>query len=144
MIKIQQLQRFELISQLLPFALTLCVCVCMCFGRLHLYVTGSCKASVSGPLKKVGHGEVCRIQEGRHTGFNTETYRARAYSSTQTKRPNTHVISFWLFLLTDASCPPVQTAPLQHQTQGISLQVDLQARWKGRPTLRFLSGFSFC
>lgn len=78
-------------------------------------------------------------------GFNTET--SRAHSNTH-KQATKQTLYYLLapFLLTDASCPSVQTAQLQHHvdTRSVSLQVDLQARWKGRPALWFLSSFIFC
>lgn len=67
----------------------MCVWVCC----LHVYATGSCKASVSGPLRKVGQGQVCRIQGGGGRAHWVLTLKlVHAHILTHKQRNQTHAL----------------------------------------------------
>ncbi len=99
-------------NECLLSSLLFCVCLCVCMCE-HVCTTGRCKASMSGPVRRGEHGQVCRIQEGRlntwplltklfvhaHTHIHTHAQiHTNAYTLVPSGSP----------LLTDASCPAVQ------------------------------------
>lgn len=138
--QLPQLHRFKLSS--FVFALTLCVCVCWLSTHMCVLQEGVCvwAPEESGPwpgLPDTG---------GRAHWALILKHLAHVLTHTNKTAKQTLYYLLAPFLLTDASCPPVQTAQLQHHidTRSVSLQVDLQARWKGRPALWFLSSFIFC
>lgn len=118
----------ELVFQLFCFSPNF-VRVCVCWPFTHVSyrkLQGVCvwAPEESGPwpgLPDTG-------REGT-PGFNAETSRARM---THTYKETKHTRYYLLapLLLTDASCPPVQTAQLRHHidTRVVSLQADPWAR----------------
>lgn len=112
-----------------------CVCV-------FAWLTGSCKASLFRPLRKVGHSQVCRIQEGKpNTAPVTTTFVWRIFHT------HTQVWTSWLpsvnrcFLLRGGLHATSHTLTQACSERSLApLQVDLGARCRGSPTLWFSRG----